>query len=250
MSLTQLTPPAVILLSGGLDSSTVLAMTRKDGYACHALSFRYGQRHLVELAAARRVAQDLGAVQHLMMELDLRLIGGSALTSDLAVPKDRPAEEMAQGVPVTYVPARNTLFLSLALAWAETLDCTDIFIGINALDYSDYPDCRPAFVAAFQEVANLGTRLGAELGALCHSHPADKPEQGPNHRPGLKPWAGLRYHPLLLRPRPPGSGLRRLRFLPTEAQGLCPGRCVRSPALRRLRIKNDQSHLWLWSLII
>ncbi|MFH1033129.1 MAG: 7-cyano-7-deazaguanine synthase QueC [Pseudomonadota bacterium] len=157
-------PPAVVLLSGGLDSSTVLAMASLEGFACHALSFHYGQRHLVELEAARRVARVLGAVQHLVMDLDLRLIGGSALTSDLPVPKNRRHEDMAQSVPVTYVPARNTLFLSLALAWAETLDCTDIFIGVNALDYSGYPDCRPAFIAAFQEVANLGTRLGTEMG--------------------------------------------------------------------------------------
>jgi 7-cyano-7-deazaguanine synthase len=163
-------PLAVVLLSGGLDSSTVLALAREEGFACHALSFRYGQRHMVELEAARRVAQTLGAAQHLVMDLDLRLIGGSALTSDLAVPKDRCHEEMAQGVPVTYVPARNTLFLSLALAWAETMDCTDIFIGVNALDYSGYPDCRPAFIAAFQEVANLGTRLGAEMGRRFSIH--------------------------------------------------------------------------------
>lgn len=166
----QSPPTAVVLLSGGLDSSTLLALAREKGFACHALSFRYGQRHLVELEAARRVALALGVARHLVMDLDLRLIGGSALTSDLAVPKDRPAEEMAHGVPVTYVPARNTLFLSLALAWAETLDCTDIFIGVNALDYSGYPDCRPAFIAAFQEVANLGTRLGAELGRRFAIH--------------------------------------------------------------------------------
>jgi 7-cyano-7-deazaguanine synthase len=166
----QSSPPAVVLLSGGLDSSTLLALAREEGYACHALSFRYGQRHLVELEAARRVARVLGVAQHLVMDLDLRIIGGSALTGDLPVPKDRPAEDMAQGVPVTYVPARNTLFLSLALAWAETLDCTDIFIGVNALDYSGYPDCRPAFIAAFEEVANLGTRLGAELGRRFRIH--------------------------------------------------------------------------------
>ncbi|MBI5521975.1 MAG: 7-cyano-7-deazaguanine synthase QueC [Desulfarculus sp.] len=163
-------PPAVVLLSGGLDSSTVLALARQDGYTCHALSFRYGQRHAVELKAAARVAQALGAAQHLVMDMDLRLIGGSALTSDLPVPKDRPHQAMAQGVPVTYVPARNTLFLSLAVAWAETLDCTDIFIGVNALDYSGYPDCRPEFIAAFQEVANLGTRLGAEMGRRFGIH--------------------------------------------------------------------------------
>ena len=156
--------PAVVLLSGGLDSSTCLALAREAGFACHALSFRYGQRHTVELEAAERVARALGVERHLVMELDLRLIGGSALTSALAVPKGRNPGEMARGVPVTYVPARNTLFLSLALAWAESMDCTDIFIGVNALDYSGYPDCRPEFIAAFQRVAKLGTRLGAELG--------------------------------------------------------------------------------------
>lgn len=163
-------PSAVVLLSGGLDSSTVLALARRAGHACHALSFRYGQRHAVELQAAARVAQALGAAQHLVMDMDLRLIGGSALTADLPVPKDRPHEAMARGVPATYVPARNTLFLSLAVAWAETLDCTDIFIGVNALDYSGYPDCRPDFIAAFQRVANLGTRLGAELGRRFTIH--------------------------------------------------------------------------------
>jgi 7-cyano-7-deazaguanine synthase len=163
-------PPAVVLLSGGLDSSTCLALAQQRGYACHALSFRYGQRHALELAAASRVARALGAARHLVLDIDLRPIGGSALTDDIPVPKDRPAAEMAQGVPVTYVPARNTLFLSLALAWAETLEATDIFIGVNALDYSGYPDCRPGFIAAFAEVANQGTRLGAELGRRFSIH--------------------------------------------------------------------------------
>ncbi len=162
--------PAVVLLSGGLDSSTCLAMARARGYVCHAISFNYGQRHSQELEAARRVAKALGAAQHLLLEIDLRPIGGSALTGDLPVPKDRPLDEMAAAVPVTYVPARNTLFLSLALAWAETLTATDIFIGVNALDYSGYPDCRPGFIAAFTEVANQGTRLGAEMGRRFTIH--------------------------------------------------------------------------------
>jgi 7-cyano-7-deazaguanine synthase len=162
--------PAVVLLSGGLDSSTCLALARERGHLCHALSFRYGQRHALELKAAARVAQALGAARHLVLEIDLRPIGGSALTDDIPVPKDRPAAEMAHGVPVTYVPARNTLFLSLALAWAETLSATDIFIGVNALDYSGYPDCRPGFIRAFEEVANQGTRLGAEEGRRFTIH--------------------------------------------------------------------------------
>ncbi|MFZ5585081.1 MAG: 7-cyano-7-deazaguanine synthase QueC [Thermodesulfobacteriota bacterium] len=156
--------PAVVLLSGGLDSTTCLALARERGFACHCLSFRYGQRHAQELLAARRVAQTLGAAAHLVLDLDLRPIGGSALTADIPVPKGRTAAEMAQGAPITYVPARNTLFLSLAVAWAETLAAADIFIGVNALDYSGYPDCRPEFIAAFQRVADLGTRQGAELG--------------------------------------------------------------------------------------
>lgn len=162
--------PAVVLLSGGLDSSTCLALARAQGYLCHALSFRYGQRHARELDAAHRVAQALGAAQHLVLELDLRPIGGSALTADIPVPKGRSLEDMAHGVPVTYVPARNTLFLSLALAWAETLDCTDIFIGVNALDYSGYPDCRPEFIAAFENLANKATRLGTEGGRCFQVH--------------------------------------------------------------------------------
>lgn len=155
-------PPAVVLLSGGLDSTTCLALATEQGFACHCLSFRYGQRHAQELDAAQRVAQALGAAAHMVLDLDLRPIGGSALTADIPVPKGRAAAEMAAGVPVTYVPARNTLFLSLAVAWAETLEATDIFIGVNALDYSGYPDCRPEFIAAFEQVANLGTRLGTE----------------------------------------------------------------------------------------
>ena len=154
--------PAVVLLSGGLDSTTVLAMAREQGYACHALSFRYGQRHLHELAAAEAVARAMGAVRHVVATIDLREFGGSALTSDIAVPKGRSADEMGQGIPVTYVPARNTVFLSFALAWAETLGASDIFIGVNALDYSGYPDCRPEYIAAYEAMANLATRAGVE----------------------------------------------------------------------------------------
>jgi 7-cyano-7-deazaguanine synthase len=154
--------PAVVLLSGGLDSATVLAVARRDGFRCHALSIAYGQRHTVELDAARRVAQALGVVEHRVIDIDLRAVGGSALTDDVAVPKDRAAEEMAQGIPVTYVPARNTVFLALALGYAEVVGSFDIFIGVNAIDYSGYPDCRPEFIAAFEELAGLATRAGVE----------------------------------------------------------------------------------------
>lgn len=150
---------AVLLLSGGLDSTTLLALARSEGYAIHALSFRYGQRHAAELAAARKIAARYEAVQHVVTDIDLRIFGGSALTSDLEVPKDRVVDDT---IPITYVPARNTIFLSFALAWAEVLGASDIFIGVNALDYSGYPDCRPEFVAAFQEMARLATRAGVE----------------------------------------------------------------------------------------
>ena len=158
------TKTAVILLSGGLDSSTCLALAREQGFRCHALSFAYGQRHAQELQAARRVAAALGVERHLILELDLRPIGGSALTADIPVPKGRAVEEMSRGVPVTYVPARNTLFLSLAAAWAETLQATDIFIGVNALDYSGYPDCRPEFIELFQALADYSTKAAVQDG--------------------------------------------------------------------------------------
>ena len=149
---------AVILLSGGLDSATVVAMAKADGYACYSMSFDYGQRHRAELQAAERVAQHLGVVEHKVIGMSLNGIGGSALTdSSIAVP-----EELGEGIPVTYVPARNTLFLSLALGWAEVLGARDIFIGVNAVDYSGYPDCRPEFVEAFERLANLATKAGVE----------------------------------------------------------------------------------------
>jgi 7-cyano-7-deazaguanine synthase len=153
---------AVCLLSGGLDSATCLALARRDGYQCYALSFDYGQRHKIELEAAARVALALGATRHMVAKIGLDAFGGSALTSPIEVPKGRSAGEMADGIPVTYVPARNTIFLSFALAWAEVLESAHIFIGINALDYSGYPDCRPEFIEAYERMANLATRAGVE----------------------------------------------------------------------------------------
>ncbi len=153
---------AVLLLSGGLDSATVLAWATRAGYAVHALSFRYGQRHQLELECARALAARFNVKQHVVCDIDLRQFGGSALTADIAVPKDRDAASMAAGIPVTYVPARNTIFLSFAMAWAEVLGAQDVFIGVNALDYSGYPDCRPAFIKAFERLANLATRTGVE----------------------------------------------------------------------------------------
>ena len=153
---------AVCLLSGGLDSSTCLALARRDGFACCALTFDYGQRHKFELEAAARVAAALGVERRLVVKIGLDVFGGSALTADLAVPKSRSLDEMSHGIPVTYVPARNTIFLSLALAWAEVLESADIFIGVNALDYSGYPDCRPEYIEAYERMANLATRAGVE----------------------------------------------------------------------------------------
>ena len=149
---------AVCLLSGGLDSSTCLGVARRDGFECYALSFDYGQRHRVELEAAARVAKQFSVREHKVARIDLRAFGGSALTADIAVPKD----SLEPGIPITYVPARNTIFLSYAMAWAEVLECSDIFIGVNAIDYSGYPDCRPEFIAAFEHMANLATKAGVE----------------------------------------------------------------------------------------
>ena len=154
--------PAVVLLSGGLDSATVAAIAARDGFEVHALSFSYGQRHSAELQAADRIVGHLEIGQHKTVPVDLRAFGGSALTDDIAVPKDRNATEMSEGIPVTYVPARNTIFLSFALAWAEVLGSSDIFIGVNALDYSGYPDCRPEFISAYQDMARIATKAGVE----------------------------------------------------------------------------------------
>jgi 7-cyano-7-deazaguanine synthase len=155
-------PKAVCLLSGGLDSSTCLALARREGYACYTLTFDYGQRHRYELEAAARVAAAIGVERSVVTRIGLAAFGGSALTADIAVPKGRSAAEMGVGIPITYVPARNTIFLSFALAWAETLESSDIFIGVNALDYSGYPDCRPEYIEAYERMANLATRAGVE----------------------------------------------------------------------------------------
>jgi 7-cyano-7-deazaguanine synthase len=200
---------AVVLLSGGLDSATVLAMAAAQGFETCAISFRYGQRHEYELQAAAQVARRHGARRHVVIEFDLRTFGGSALTADVPVPKDRSAEQMGQGIPVTYVPARNTIFLSFALAWAETLDCGDIFIGVNALDYSGYPDCRPRYIEAFQRMANLATRAG------------DPDDQGSDHPGRAGVGRGLRADQQLLRPRARRPALPALRCLPASGQGLC-----------------------------
>ena len=159
------TEAGVVLLSGGLDSTTLLAYAMDAGFLPHAMTFRYGQRHAVEIEAAQRVARAFGVRDHVIVDIDLRTFGGSALTSDAAIPKDRPRDEISRGIPITYVPARNTIFLSFALAWAEVLDASDIFIGVNAIDYSGYPDCRTEYIAAYQRMANLATR-GAVEGTL------------------------------------------------------------------------------------
>ena len=153
---------AIVLLSGGLDSTTALAIAKSEGYDCYALSFKYGQRHSYELEVATKVAAAAAVKKHVIADIDLRMFGGSALTADIDVPKGRDSEEMGEGIPVTYVPARNTVFLSFALAWAEVLEASDIFIGVNALDYSGYPDCRPEFIQAYETMANLATKACVE----------------------------------------------------------------------------------------
>jgi 7-cyano-7-deazaguanine synthase len=162
--------PAVVLLSGGLDSSTVLAVAKQEGFLCHALTFRYGQRHKHEIEAARSTAEKITVVEHLIADIDLRMFGGSALTADIEVPKNRPADEIQTLIPITYVPARNTIFLSFALAWAEVLHASDIFIGVNAIDYSGYPDCRPEYIAAYERMANLATKAAVEGGQPLRIH--------------------------------------------------------------------------------
>lgn len=162
----ELSTKAIVLLSGGLDSTTVLAIAKSEGYEIFALSFRYGQRHSWELDAAARIARTFGVAEHRIASIDLRAFGGSALTSDIAVPKGRNLDEMSAAIPATYVPARNTIFLAYSLAWAEVLGANDVFVGVNALDYSGYPDCRPEFIDAFSKMANLATKAGVE-GRQC-----------------------------------------------------------------------------------
>jgi 7-cyano-7-deazaguanine synthase len=153
---------AVVLLSGGLDSATALAIARSEGFACHAISFRYGQRHMAELECAKKLAEKNGVIQHVIVDIDLRVFGGSALTANIAVPKGRSHDQMSSGIPITYVPARNTIFLSYALAFAEVMVSSDIFVGVNVLDYSGYPDCRPEYISAYETMANLATKAGVE----------------------------------------------------------------------------------------
>jgi 7-cyano-7-deazaguanine synthase len=161
---------AVVLTSGGLDSTTAMAIAKNQGYTIYGLSFDYGQRHRFELEAARKISDRLGAIQHLIIPLDLTVFGGSALTSDIPVPKGRDSGAMTRGIPVTYVPARNTIFLSVALAWAEVIEAGHIFIGVNAVDYSGYPDCRPEYIAAFESMANLATKAAVEGTLPIHLH--------------------------------------------------------------------------------
>jgi 7-cyano-7-deazaguanine synthase len=182
---------ALVLLSGGIDSTTAFAMTRAAGRRCHALSFRYGQRHVVELAAATRVAAALGAASHAVIDLDMRAIGGSALTADIAVPKGRNEAEIGSGIPITYVPGRNTIFLAYAIALAEVRDASEIVVGVNVLDSSGYPDCRPEWLAAMQEVARLGTRVGAERHPVTIRAPLIKMSKGEIIRAGIR--LGLDY---------------------------------------------------------
>ncbi|SKC66351.1 7-cyano-7-deazaguanine synthase QueC [Krasilnikoviella flava] len=180
-----MTKPAVVLLSGGLDSTTTLALAKDQGYAPYALSFSYGQRHATELEAAKRVAAAQGVERHVVAEIDLRVFGGSALTSDVAVPKHDSADELAADIPVTYVPARNTIFLSFALAYAETVGASDIFIGVNALDYSGYPDCRPEYIRSYEVMANLATRAGVEGSKLAIHTPLMELTKAGTIRAGL-----------------------------------------------------------------
>jgi 7-cyano-7-deazaguanine synthase len=207
---------AVVLLSGGVDSTTTLAIARAEGYACYALSFRYGQRHAIELEAAQRIAQTLGAVEHKILDIDLRAFGGSALTDDIAVPKLRTADA---SIPVTYVPARNTIFLSLALAWAEVLGARDIFIGVNALDYSGYPDCRPEYIAAFQRMADLATKAGAEGSHFCVHTPLIEMSKADIIRKGLELGVDFELTFSCYDPSPDGSPCGQCDSCQIRAQG-------------------------------
>ncbi len=214
-------PGAVVLLSGGLDSATTLAIVRSGGFECYALSFRYGQRHSLETEAAGQIARHLGAVRHTVLDIDLRQFGGSALTDDIDVPKDRTAGEMGHGIPITYVPARNTIFLSFALAWAEVLGAADIFIGVNAIDYSGYPDCRPEYIEAYERMANLATKAGVEGKTRLKIHtPLIRLTKAQIIERGLQAGSRLLPDAVLLRPRRAGTGLRPMRFLPVATQGL------------------------------
>ena len=222
--------PAVVLLSGGLDSTTVLAIAHAEGYVPHALSFRYGQRHSVELDAARRVAEALGVAEHVVADIDLRVFGGSALTAEISVPHHERAEDLTDEIPITYVPARNTIFLSFALAWAEVLEANDMFIGVNALDYSGYPDCRPEYIRAYEQMANLATKAGVEGRQQLHIHtPLIELTKAQIIQRGLE--LGVDYsmtHSCYDPAR--GAGLRHMRLVPAAPQGVRRGR-PEDPAL-------------------
>jgi 7-cyano-7-deazaguanine synthase len=208
--LSSLPRKAVVLLSGGLDSATVLAIARSEGFEPYALSFRYGQRHAVELAAAERVAQSQRVTRHVTVEIDLRTFGGSALTSDLAVPKHDSADQIGREIPITYVPARNTIFLSFALAYAETVDARDIFLGVNALDYSGYPDCRPEYIAAFEALANLATKSAVIGGEPIRVHaPLIELTKGQIIRRGLDLGVDYRLTSSCYDPSPTGQACGR-----------------------------------------
>jgi 7-cyano-7-deazaguanine synthase len=216
---------AVVLLSGGLDSTTCLAIAQSQGFAVYGISFRYGQRHAVELDAARRIAAAMDVRRHVVVDIDLRKFGGSALTDDIQVPKGQAIDELGDEIPVTYVPARNTVFLSLALAWAETLETGDIFIGVNALDYSGYPDCRPAYIEAFERMANLATRAAVEGTCRVNIHaPLIQMTKGAIIRQGLA--LGVDY------------GLTTSCYDPSEA-GLACGDCDACQLRRRGFAEND-----------
>ena len=211
---------AVVLLSGGLDSATVLAISRAQGFEAFALSFRYGQRHEREIAAAEKVARSLGACEHRIAQIDLRVFGGSALTADLEVPTHRSEAEMARAIPVTYVPARNTIFLSYALAWAEVIEARDIFIGANAIDYSGYPDCRPEFIRAFEELANLGTKAGVEGDRFTIHAPLLAMSKAEIIQRGISLGVDYSLTHSCYNPTADGTGVRRLRFLPAPPERL------------------------------
>jgi 7-cyano-7-deazaguanine synthase len=227
------TPPrAVVLVSGGLDSATTLAIARAEGYDCYAVSIAYGQRHHRELDAARRVCQSLGVCRHLVLPLDLRLIGGSALTAEIDVPKDRRGDELTAGIPVTYVPARNTVFLALALAWAETLAAQDLFLGVNAVDYSGYPDCRPQFIRQFEVLANLATRAGVEGSARFRVHtPLINMTKADIIRRGLALGVDFAWTLSCYDPAPDGQPCRRCDSCVLRAKGFAEAG-VEDPLLR------------------
>ena len=224
---------AVILLSGGIDSATTLPIAIAEGFEAYTLSFDYGQRHQIETEAAHRVADSLGVKEHRVAKIDLRVFGGSALTDDIDVPKKRSETEIAHGIPVTYVPARNTIFLAYALAWAEVIPANDIFLGVNAIDYSGYPDCRPEFIEAFQNLANLGTKAGVEGRRFQIHTPLIKFSKAEIIRKAVEARCRSFAHSQLLRSIARRSRLRRMRFLSLATQRLSRSRNKGSDPLRK-----------------